>query len=170
MGKQIWIRLVVLAFGVCWMGGCAFEARPQRPLRTKMSLAVDEGDLEWKRVDGVFTQRADYAPNRDPIPEAGNLSLSGLDIGTSESPARIGLFLGVGEAPYDDGLPPNDLQFKEVSGFSDSVIHVSYEASLLDRVSWFSQVSAYRLQSQTLLEALEEGRIAWVTLGLRWSF
>lgn len=131
-------------------------------------MAASDELIAWNQLGPV--QLESSGPAVAPAPSEVDGTGAGLPVGSPDSPATLGLFLGIGEAPYDDGLHPNDLQFREVQGFSDSVVHVSYEAPIREQMHWFSQVSATRYQSQSLMETLEEGRVAWITLGLRFAW
>lgn len=148
--------------------GCSSAPLVRRPSRARTSVAASDELISWNMLDPAQL----VVPSTfDAEPQAVDTGTgAGLPVGTPESPATLGLFLGIGEAPYDDGLHPNDLNFREINGFSDSVVHVSYEAPLREQMHWFSQVSATRYQSQSLVETLEEGRVAWVTLGLRFAW
>ncbi len=165
MSFRISIPCLLLGLGLM---SCGASPLVRRPERAKASVAASEELIAWDLLSP--DQHESLGGPGDGVPEPVESAGAGLPVGNPDSPATLGLFLGIGEAPYDDGLHPNDLHFREIQGFSDSVVHVSYEAPIRSQMHWFSQVSATRYQSQSLMETLEEGRVAWVTLGLRFAW
>lgn len=141
--------------------GCGAVA-PLRRRSTQGSVPVSHPELSWGSEESTRLEVKRPAPEKPAV--AGETALTQWDS------SRLVLYLGAGEVPYDDGLHPNDLQFTETTGFSDSSVHLGYEATLVNRVSWFSNVYATRYQSQSLVETIEDGRVAWVTVGLRFAW
>ena len=142
---------------------CGVLAPLHRSVSTKESIAVAYPEPHFTNVQ-LRGPKAEAVALSDRVPLGSEAAISEWEN------SRLVLFLGVGEAPYDDGLHPNDLRFVEATGFSDSSVHLGYEANLGHRVRWFSNVYATRYQSQTLAETIEDGQVAWVTVGLRFAW
>lgn len=151
--------LLVLALAQTGCGALA----PLTRRSTQRSAPVSHPDLSWNSEASIHLEIGEQAGQNSRV-VSGEAELTAWD------DSRLVLYLGAGEAPYDDGLHSNDLQFTEAAGFSDSSVHLGYEANLVNQVSWFSNIYATRYQSQSLVETLEDGQVAWVTVGLRFAW
>ncbi|MFT7677109.1 MAG: hypothetical protein ACI8QC_001086 [Planctomycetota bacterium] len=156
------LHILILLTLAAVQTGCGALAPTQRRA-AHGSAPISHPDLHWdsEQLEQLEVQSAEPRESTSVIGEAAL---------TEWDDSRLVLYLGAGEAPYDDGLPSNDLQFTQTTGFSDSSVYLGYEAGLASRVSWFSNVYATRYQSQSLVETLEDGNVAWVTVGLRFAW
>lgn len=118
-----------------------------------------------------MVQETYAAPRPRPAaPARGDASIGVSPDEMSVSLGGLRFDLGAGHAPYDDGIPSNDLHFWKPEGFSDSLLRVSFEQPLLPWASLTGTASATRFQEEMLLDAVLGAEVAWFTIGIHIRF
>ena len=82
----------------------------------------------------------------------------------------IGFDFGSGIPAYDEAAGSYDVLPDGRSGFSDSLLQLSWQKSLAPGATLVGTMAATRFQDVAVLESLSEPDLAWVSVGLRFSF
>ncbi len=78
--------------------------------------------------------------------------------------------LGVGEFPLDDGMHPVNCGPSDSSGFSSSLVRLTWREPLVGAFGIHGSAALARTQEEPLLEMLAAARLSWFTLGFHTSF
>ncbi|MDB2577292.1 hypothetical protein N9Z54_08875 [Planctomycetota bacterium] len=78
--------------------------------------------------------------------------------------------LGVEEFPLDDGMHPVDGHPAGRSGFSSSLVRLTWREPLVGAFGIHGSAALARTQEEPLTEALTQARLSWFTLGFHASF
>lgn len=89
----------------------------------------------------------------------------------SRGPVDLGipmlLDLGAGDAPYDDGVEPLHADEIGRSGFSGTVIRLSWREPIDDAVTFVGGAAFLRFQDIGLLDGIADARFGFAVLGIQ---
>ncbi|MCP3920660.1 MAG: hypothetical protein GY711_34470 [bacterium] len=148
---------------------CMFVTGCAAPVRSGLEPVDDFDRLQLMVRD--ITVHAHLAPvAAAPTPPPEPASRPAYAPGGLSAGGALRFELGAGIAPYDDGHEPFELLPVDRPGFSDALMRMSWTRPITPGMRVVTTAAATRLQDLTVFETLQDAEVAWVTLGLHFSF
>lgn len=158
------------------------ESAPREPLLSVDLPTLEQLESSGKLIRTVFTQNEAKvrsaeleAPSFQSLDETvqalrdEQLQIDG-DAGSIRVGDALGLDFGFADSSYDETAGSYDLLPGEAGGFSNSLLQLSWSQTLAPGASLVGTMAATRFQDVTLWEALAEPELAWVSVGVHFSF